>query len=136
MEKDIQIKVVGHQTDPYGTTNEDKTTQEGQYYYRNNTHFVITEDEQNAQSARYKFNHRFLEVVKNGDINAKMYFETGKDYTSEYRTPFGRMTLTFKTIQLTLIEENDEIRVSALYSIYNGDNFISDNDINICLVSR
>ena len=127
MNKDIRIVVTGTQKNELGEISHETTKDKGQYFFRNNTHYVIVEDEMTAQSSRYKFNHRYLEVVKNGDINAKLYFEAGKDYTSEYRTPFGRMVLTFDTSSLTLCVTDEKIVVSASYVILSDGNVISDN---------
>lgn len=136
MDKDIVLTLEGTQIDPDGNKNTDTTKETGKYYFKNNTHFVMTEDEALAHSARYKFNHRFLEVIKNGDINSKMYFEAGKEYSSIYRTPYGRMPLTFKTSSFTVIEKADTIEVSASYSLFSEDNLISNNQIKITINSK
>lgn len=136
LNKDISLTLEGTQIDPDNNKNTDVTKETGKYYFKNNTHFVMTEDEALAHSARYKFNHRYLEVIKNGDINSKMYFEAGKEYSSIYRTPYGRMPLTFKTSSLTIIEKADTIEVSASYSLFSEDNLISNNQIKITINSK
>lgn len=136
LNKDISLTLEGTQIDPDNNKNTDVIKETGKYYFKNNTHFVMTEDEALAHSARYKFNHRYLEVIKNGDINSKMYFEAGKEYSSIYRTPYGRMPLTFKTSSLTIIEKADTIEVSASYSLFSEDNLISNNQIKITINSK
>jgi len=129
--REVHLTVTGIQTIPNGDTNKDTTKEIGQYYNRNNTHYILIEDERSAKCDRYKFNHRFLEVVKNGDINAKLYFEAGKTYTAEYRTPYGRMKLTFVTDQLYLHEKEDSISAYAKYAIFSDDRLVSENTIDV-----
>ena len=129
--KEVKLIVTGIQTLTDGEQNKDCTEETGQYYNRNNTHFVLIEDERTAKCDRYKFNHRYLEVVKNGDIHAKLYFEAGKTYTAEYRTPYGRMKLTFATDQLYLHETEELLSVYAKYGIYSDDILVSDNTIDV-----
>lgn len=135
MNKNISLTLKGSQIDPDGNKNTDITNETGKYYFKNNTHYVMTEDEVSTNSARYKFNHRYLEVVKNGDINSKMYFEAGKDHSSIYKTPYGRMPLTFRTNSLTITEKADTIEVSASYSLYSDNDIISNNQIDILIES-
>lgn len=136
LDKDIELTIEGIQKDPDGNENKDITKETGKYYLKGQTHYVMTEDEVSAHSARYKFNHRFLEVVKNGDINSKMYFEAGKSYTSVYKTPYGRMELTFQTHQYTIYEKADTIEVSACYSLLNNNEIMSENHIKLSLTSK
>lgn len=140
MDKDIQITIKGVQKNPDAAPNidinsddcyVDESTEKGSYYNKNGTHFVLTEDEFSARTARYKFNHRYLEVVKNGDINTKLYFEAGKSITSIYKTPAGRMSLTFNTYNYSLHETAERIDVFAEYSIYNEDVHVSNNTIEL-----
>ena len=131
MNKDVCLTVVSKQIDLDGNENKDIQKYACQYYLRNDVHFVIMNDEITNQTARYKFNHRYLEVIKNGDISAKLYFEAGKDYTTVYRTPYGRLEFTFSTKQLTFIHKENEIILSVEYSILNNGGLVSNNYIEL-----
>lgn len=145
MKKDITITVTGIQTDTDGNSNKDTTKEHGSYYLKNNIHYVMVQNEITGQTARYKFNHRYLEVVKNGDINSKLYFEAGKVFSSLYKTKYGQFEFTYKTDTLSIIESEDQIKISAKYGIYSGsinnsdsmeslfseDNLVSNNLIEI-----
>lgn len=133
MNNDIKLTVRGTQIDTNNEKNIDKSVEYGKYFKKNDVHYVFIEDEQNAHSARYKFTHRYLEVVKNGDVNAKLYFEASKKYTAVYRTPYGKMLLTFETIQLSLEEKDGMIRILSRYDIYNEDVLISNNTIDVLI---
>ena len=133
MNKDVYITVVGSQTDLNDNKNTDTTKERALYFNKGNVHYVVVENEISAQNARYKFNHRYLEVVRNGDINAKLYFEAGKEYTGNYRTPYGRMFLTFKTNSVTISESPGKIKIYVDYSIHNESGIISDNQTEITI---
>ena len=136
MEESVYIVVTGTQAMPGEEPSSEKIKDNARYFNRNKTHFVLIEDEVTAKCDRYKFNHRFLEVVRNGDINAKLYFEAGKTYTTDYRTPYGRMCLTFSTEQLTLFESDNEIHIDVKYKILNEDTLVSHNTIRIHVKPR
>ena len=131
MKKEVTLTIAGFITGEDGTTDKNVTEEKASYYLKNGSHYVVLEDEMSAKSARYKITHRGLEVIKNGDISAKMVFETGKTFTSMYRTPYGKMPLTFVTKQYALFEEASEIRAEIAYSVRNGDSRISDNRIEL-----
>lgn len=134
MNSDIKITVKGTQIDPEGEKFTETTNQTGRFYKKNNVSYVICEDELSAQTARYKFNHRYLEVVKNGDVNAKLYFEASKEYSTVYRTRYGNMLLTFKTQTYSVIESEDKINLCAKYDIYDANGgFVSENIIEVII---
>ncbi len=131
MKKEVILTIAGYITGEDGNTDKNVTEEKASYYLKNGSHYVILEDEMSAKSARYKINHRSLEVIKNGDISAKMIFEAGRSFSSMYRTPYGKMPLTFETKQYALFEEASEIRAEITYSVKNGDSRISDNRIEL-----
>ena len=136
MKQDVILKITGFVTGEDGSTDKNVTEENASYYLKNGSHHVILEDEMSAKSARYKLNHRGLEVIKNGDISAKMVFEAGRSFTSMYRTPYGKMPLTFVTKQYALFEESSEIRAEITYSVKNGENRISDNRIELRITEK
>lgn len=132
MDKDVEIKVIGYQTGENGETDTNETVHKARYFLKNGQHYVVYENEETAESARYKLTHRSLEVIRNGDLSSKMVFEAGRTFTSVYRTPYGRMRLTFVTKQFAFYEENGTLKCNCSYTILNeNDYIISENRINL-----
>lgn len=131
MTQDIVCTVTGTQHDPEGETNTDSLKSKGKYYKRDGKHFIITENE--GHTAKYTINHRYCELVRNGNLNSRLHFENGHECICDYATPYGVMRLTFKTDSVTLIENENRIEVSLGYSVCDGDRLISNNNTVILI---
>lgn len=129
MNENVSLKVKGIQTDMDGNQNIEREEYNGRYFVKNTNHYVI------ADTARYRFNHRSLEVVKNGDLNAKLIFENGQTRVCDYSTPYGRLPLEFRTKQISLSESEREIEMSVEYEIFNQGEFVSKNHTIISVSS-
>ncbi len=127
MIKNVRVRLTGYQTDPEGSTDKNEQEFPAQYYYKNNCHYLVSENEQTAKSARYKFNHRYLEVIRDGDIYSKLTFDTKKYCSTMYKTPYGRMEFVFNTHQITLSDTPEEIRMEISYEMSSGGQLVSNN---------
>ncbi len=131
MGNNIRITVKGTQKGPDGSSDSNSLTSDGMYFQRNGKHYVTVEDPQTKQNAKYKFNHRFLEVVRNNDLQSKLYYEAGKEYTSNYLTPYGRMLFTFCTDNYSIEETQSYIKVKLEYRIKSDGDVISENSTTV-----
>ena len=136
MEKEITVEVIGIQKDSEGNRNTDRTVENGLYYFKDGIHYVITEKNKDNDSTRYKFNHRYLEVIKSGNIATALHFEVAKSHTASYKTPFGIMTLCFKTSGISMSEKPDEININVEYEIYTDNDKLSENRTEIHIKRR
>ncbi|MCR4789052.1 MAG: DUF1934 domain-containing protein [Lachnospiraceae bacterium] len=127
MNKDVWVKITGYQTDPEGQTDTNEQEFPAQYFRKDKFHYLISENEQTAKSSRYKFNHRFLEVIRDGDIYSKLIFDTSKICRTMYKTPYGRMEFVFDTNQITLSDSPEEIRIEISYEMSSGGQSVSTN---------
>ena len=127
MTKDVRICVNGYQKDVDGNENSDITEDVGLFYEKDGLRFVIIENKSENRNARYKFNHRFLEIVRNGEYNSKLYFEAGKEYVSAYSTPYGQMILTFKTKSFSVEESDEQTTISVCYDLFHNEKLLSEN---------
>lgn len=123
----VEYHLYGTQTDPGGISDSNETQGEGTIYEKNGFMYVVTSSE------RYKFNHRSLEVVKNGDITTKMYFEAGKNYTTLYDTSFGSFHFTFKTSRYSLTKNGESFIIETDYEIEDRNVRISTNKIKLVI---
>lgn len=127
MTKDVNVKITGYQTDDVGQTDVNEESFEAQYFFKGSAHFLLKENERTAHTARYKFTHRMLEVIKDGDIHSKLTFETGKCCDAMYKTPYGRMSFTFDTKSVFFKDEPNKMTLEVYYDILNGGIKLSTN---------
>lgn len=123
----VHIILRGKQTTPEGITDQNEITEEGTFYRRNDVNYVVT------PTARYRFNHRYLEVVKGGDITTKMHFEAGKKHTTLYDTSFGSFNFTFITSMYSFSEKDSKITIESSYEIEDRNVKISTNAVTIII---
>ena len=134
MTENVKITLKGSQSDSLGNMDSEVFKEVGRFFKKENASYIIaTKEGDVSQTSRYKFNHRFLEVVKNGDISSKLYFEAGKEYRTTYRTQYGGIEISTFTKQVTITEENDNIRIFVEYTINSFGERISNNKIDILI---
>ena len=59
---------------------------------------------------RIKYKDNLLEVTRNGAINTRMVFESGKEHMTDYATPYGCLRLGILTHSLEIISPNNNKR--------------------------
>jgi uncharacterized beta-barrel protein YwiB (DUF1934 family) len=110
----------------------------GKLYERNGKKFVsfeeVTEDGETVRNL-LKFDSSFLEITKKGALTSVMHFEKGKEYITDYNTPFGMLTVRTYTKQFLYTEDKKEIQILTKYDmeINNSHNEKCDVKIRIML---
>lgn len=92
-----------------------------EYYYRNQTHYIIYEevlDGTNGPTRNLiKIRPDSVEISKKGEVNTRMYFETGKCDQTAYYTPEGQINMGMDTHKVCLTETEKEILASISYAM-------------------
>lgn len=135
MTKDVMISVRGLQV--MGEDGEDsvETVQQGEYYQKNGTHFLIYDEylegfrEPVKNVLRYKPNE--LSLTKRGLLNVQMLFETGKKNLASYRTPFGTMMIGMDTSRVEGRFEEHAFFLDVEYTLENNYQYLADCHISI-----
>ena len=68
-------------------------------------------------------------ITKKGLVTAEMIFEPGKNTTSWYSTPFGKLDLSVHTSRISLKESPDRIEADIRYEL-----FLNGGQANRCFV--
>lgn len=135
MKKNVLITVRGTQSAPGSSPDVIEITVPGEYHLKGNRHFLIYDqlEEDNVTTTHniVRCQNGFMEVTKRGAVNSVMRFENGKDYTSNYRSPFGEILMDFHTKKVTVEEKDNLLRIQALYSLSVDGAFVSDSKLQI-----
>lgn len=129
MERSVEITIEGTQKDVDSNKNTINAKEKGRFFKKEKASYVIATSEDETQTSKYKFNHRFLEVTRNGDVTSKLYFEAGKEYTTRYRTPYGGIDISIVTSQYTIEESPEGVTVFAKYAILTQGEVVSENTL-------
>lgn len=161
MDKDIRLTVVGTQTDDSGHKDTQTTVSDGTYFVKGQKRYIfvkenpatqdstagvtaqdstagITAQDSTAGTAttRYVFDHRSLEIVRNGDVKGSLVFEAGREHSVDYETPIGRLNLIFFTKGYCLTEDEKRVRITISYTISDENGVISNNHTEVTVEER
>ena len=112
----------------------------GDYYKRNDKHYVIyeeiTEGFGQATKNRLKFSEHMLELSRSGLVNVHMVFQENKKNLTNYNTPFGQIIVGIDTKKIRLEERPDNIIVDVDYALDINYEFLSDCHITVQIASK
>lgn len=117
-----------------------ETVTVGDYYKRNDRHYVIYEEitEGFTQSTknRLKFSEHMVELTRNGLVNVHMVFQENKKNLTSYNTPYGPVLIGIDTKKIEIDEDEDKICVDVDYALDVNYAFLADCHIKITVCSK
>lgn len=120
MTKDVLVTVKGSQFMSNGT-DDIEIVVPGNYYKKNNKHYVIYEELIDGSSSmtknRLKFDDKNFNLVRTGAVNVNMLFEENKRNISSYMTPFGELMVGFDVKKINVEETDNIINVGINYDL-------------------
>lgn len=132
MTKDVLITVSGIQMDIEETPIELVTR--GTYYLKNGKHYVLYEEqtEDNGPVIRnvVKFYDSHFEMMKKGGVNSVLVFDQEQKTSMVYNTPYGPLRLDVMTKELSITEQEDELRVYVKYALDINYSFVSECEVS------
>ena len=112
----------------------------GDYYKRNDKHYVvyeeITEGFSQATKNRLKFSEHMVELSRSGLVNVHMVFQENKKNLTNYNTPFGQILIGIDTKKIQIEEKPDNIIVDVDYALDINYEFLSDCHITVNIDSK
>ena len=116
-----------------------ETVANGDYYKKNDKHYVIYEEVaegfEQATKNRLKFSENMVELVRSGPINVHMVFQENKKNLTNYNTPFGQILMGIDTKKIQMQEQENHITVEVEYSLDVSGEFLSDCHMKIDISS-
>ncbi len=135
MEKDIVLSIKGLQFEGGMDSDKIETITFGEYYKRDNSHYIIFEEpvEGSKQMVKniIKIKGRELNLTKKGLINTHMVFEENKKNITSYATPYGNILVGIDTRSVGLREKEEQITVKVDYALEMNYEFVSDCTITM-----
>lgn len=143
MTKDVLVTVKGLET---GGGNDDsmEIVCNGTYYFRNGKHYIkyeeIMEESMRPISNTLKISDvqdkPKVEVKKKGVIETTLIFEEGQSHIACYETEYGSFMLGFHARNIVAGYNENEINIHIDYAIEMNYEHLSDNQIDISIVSK
>lgn len=148
MKKDVLVSISGlqyevdklEQTDKTDEAGEVEVISVGEYYFRNDKHFILYEEVlegiEGVTSCTIKISEKQIDIIKRGANNAHMIFMLNKKNNTLYQTPFGSLQVGVYTTSIDVMEEEDKIEVHIKYGLDINYSHISDCEISIKITSK
>lgn len=140
MTKDILVSISGLQMAPDDQSDSVEVIAPGEYYYRNNKHFIVydevTEGESEVTKNIIKFNNDYMEVTRKGPANVHLVFEKNKKNVTYYYTPFGSLNVGIDARSVEVTENEDEIKVNVKYALEVNYEHVAECDIVVTVKSK
>lgn len=140
MTKEVWITVCGLQNGPDTDGEPIEMTIAGEYYYKNEKHYILYEEvmegETNTTKNRIKIAPGMLELTKNGVVNVHMLFEEHKKNVTHYHTPYGSLVMGIDTQKVEIFENENELKVNVGYALEMNQEFVADCNIKITVQSK
>ena len=141
MTQKVMLAFHGLQADQGGEdAGQIETVVSGDYYKRNDKHYVIYEEDtdgfEQPTKNRLKFNADMVELSRSGPINVHMVFRENKKNQTSYNTPFGQILMGIDTKRIQVTEQQNHIIVEVEYSLDVSGEFLSDCHMRIDIYSQ
>ena len=140
MTKEVMISIRGIQFDNGQDGEKIESIQKGEYYLKNDTHYImfeeIIEGMDDPVKSMIKFKKGEMHLHKKGPINVIMDFLENKKTLTDYRTPFGSIVIGIEAIKVDFTEEEKRIVVDVEYAMDVNYEHLADCNIKIDIRSK
>ena len=121
MTKDVMISIRGLQFDSEQDGERIESIQKGEYYKKEDTHYILYEEVIEGMQERVKssiqFREREMNLQKKGPINVYMSFVENQKNLSDYRTPYGSIVIGLEASRVNFTEEEKRILLQVDYAL-------------------
>lgn len=119
MTKEVMISIRGIQFEEGLDGEKIESIQKGEYYNRNDMHYIlfeeIVEGMDDPVKSMIKFKEGEMHLNKKGPINVTMDFLEDKKTLTDYRTPFGSLVIGLEAKKVNFEEEEKRILLDVDY---------------------
>ena len=121
MTKEVMISIRGIQFEEGVDGEKIESIQKGEYYNRNDMHYIlfeeIVEGMDDPVKSMIKFKEGEMHLNKKGPINVSMDFLEDKKTLTDYRTPFGSLVIGLEAKKVNFEEEEKRILLDVDYTL-------------------
>ncbi len=135
MTKEVMLSIRGLQFEQGPGSEEIETIQWGQYYKKNDTHYVMYDELMEGFDEPIhnviKFKEHEMSLTRRGLVNVYMVFEEKKKNVTNYLTPYGSILVGLDTNSVNWEEGEEEITLSVEYALELNYEYLTDCRIRI-----
>lgn len=129
-----QISVTGTQWDESGEAQTTRITAAAEYHAGGEGFYILYEEANDGEGTiknLIKFKNSTLELTKKGAVSTRMILAPGQEHRTLYNTLFGSLQLDIHTDTVESVLSEQELQISAAYSLCWQNNILCRNNILI-----
>lgn len=135
MTKDVMISIRGLQFMENEAEDDIETVQQGEYYLRNDSRFLIYDEFMEGFHEPVKnvlrIREKELSLTKRGLLNVQMNFSEGRKNLTRYQTPYGIMMIGLDTSRVEFFESAHDLKIEVDYTLEANYQYVADCHILI-----
>ncbi|MEG1846948.1 MAG: DUF1934 domain-containing protein [Lachnospiraceae bacterium] len=140
MTKEVLISICGLQFETGEDENRIETITAGDYYQKNNHHYVVFDEIMDGTEKPtrniLRFNGQELQITRHGVVNVHMIFEEKKKNLTTYTTPYGTIQIGIETDEIHLAEEEKQLHLNVNYALEINYEHLADCTIDMDIRPR
>lgn len=135
MTRDVMISIRGLQFQEDEAEDNIETVQQGEYFFRNGSHFLLydeyMEDFREPARSVIRIREGEMTLTRKGLLNVQMNFSQGKKTLKRYQTPYGSMTIGLDTDRVECRATERALCVEVDYALEANYQYVADCHIRI-----
>ena len=140
MTKDVIITIRGLQNGPETDGEPIEMAVVGEYYFKNNKHYIFYEEVMEGESQttknRIQVSEGQMELFKSGAVTVHMIFVENEKNITNYQTPYGCLMMGIDAKKVSIQESEDEMDLCVEYAMEMNGEFVADCNISINIKSK
>lgn len=141
MTKDVLVSISGMQYDDLGGNPEPiEVITPGDYFFRNNKHYVLFDEVVEGTSGvtknTLKISPKEVSLNRRGATNVQMIFSSENKTVSSYATPFGNLLIGIETSDINCEESEDRISLVVDYDLDVNYEFLAECKLKVDISPR
>lgn len=117
----VILTLTGRQRSEKGEETVTRLTEKAEFYAKAGSLYLLYQEplEENGSSVKccIKLKGSVLEITKSGALRTRMVFEEGKEYLTEYATPYGSLRIGVRTVKTEVLRRGDRLDIRMEYSL-------------------
>lgn len=139
MDKSVVISISGMQFE-VEDDNAIEVITTGDYYYKNEKHYVIYDEfldgTEDVTKNTIHFNDKVFELKRKGAVNVHMVFDINNKTMSNYATPFGNLVIGIDTSDIKITQSEDSVSAEVSYALDINYEYLTDCKLKLNIRSN
>lgn len=137
MTRDVFVTISGTQFSSEMGEEPIEVISKGDYFFKNNKHYVVFEELLEGSSeitkSTLKFSEKEVSLKRSGAMSMQLLFNLQMKTMSDYRTPFGNLVIGIDTKGIACDEQEEKIDLDVAYALEVNYEYLADCRLKVSI---